>query len=384
MKNARRSKSQPLLEKIASVKSLSAALAHLRLTLPDDRESELNELEEGLTQTCSLILSGCYRPGPVERRTVPKPGGKGVRILGSPQLRDRLVQRSIVDTLTPIYEKTFHESSHGSRIGSGQQSAIDDVREILNYRTWQHYASLDIYDCFGQLPHSLIRRGLEKQVPEDLLLNLVQSFLCSTIDRGSTAGRGVHQGSPMSSFMASVVLLELDRQIDRLGHPFVRYADNIWVFARDAKTARLLSGELSLYIESRLRMRFNSDKTLYGPVTEIPMLGFILRSRSERPAEITLDPSSVDRFQRKLRCIAEVGGSEEQIEHSIDNFLNGWGSYYGACTSDPDRLFDLLNLTIRETWAGLELNPRRLRLFSRRYGRYTLTPQQHPSNKEVV
>lgn len=294
----------------------------------------LGELLLGLHRS---LLEGSYRPGMIRRVWIPKPGG-GERGLGIPNVVDRIVQQAVYRILGPHYEPTFHPSSHGFRPGRSCHTAIAEAcKHLEDGHEW--VVDLDLEKFFDRVHHDRLMATLEQQIEDDRLLLLIREMLRAKVVLPDgvvvSTEEGTPQGGPLSPLLSNIVLDELDRELAERGHRFVRYADDCNVYVRSERSGKRVMASLVRFIEGRLRLKVNRDKSAVARPEERHFVGFRLRRKpKDGTVEVALSKRSKDRIYERIRQLTprNWGQSLRACIRSLRRYLAGWIQFFRICT----------------------------------------------------
>ncbi len=292
------------------------------------------------------LLSGTYEPSPVLKVEIPKPGG-GVRELGIPTVMDRMIQQALLQVLTPIFDPTFSEDSYGFRPGRSTHQAVLRAREhIAAGHRW--VVDLDLEKFFDRVNHDVLMARVGKRVRDKRVLRAIGRYLrAGTTEGGVTTPRreGTPQGGPLSPLLSNILLDDLDKELERRGHRFVRYADDFRVFVKSERAGERVMTTLERFLEKRLRLKVNRKKSAVGRPWKRKFLGY--GTTTNKKPKLRPAPESVKRLKLKLKELFRRGRgwSLARTIGELNPIVRGWVAYYRL--SDVSRVFEELDAWIR-------------------------------------
>ena len=297
------------------------------------------------------LLSETYVPGDIRRVWIPKPGG-GQRGLGIPNVIDRVVQMAVLQTLEPIYEPTFHNSSHGFRPGRGAQTALADAARHVT-KGLRFTVDLDLEKFFDRVHHQRLLDRLAQRVKDGRILRLVRLMLKAKVvfpdGVREALSEGTPQGGPLSPLLSNIVLDELDQELERRGLHFVRYADDCNVYVGSERAGRRVMASIRRFIENRLRLKVNEKKSAVSPAGKRHFLGFRIGATAGGKIFVRLSDRSKERLKDKVRELTprNLGSSIDTCLRRLNAYVRGWMGYFRLCTSGERRVFRHVDAHIR-------------------------------------
>jgi RNA-directed DNA polymerase len=334
-----------LLEAVASPANLATALLNVvrNKGAPgvDGRSVEdvLGSAQSILPRLHRALMDGTYQPGDIRRVWIPKPDGSQ-RGLGIPNVIDRWVQQAVLQVLEPIFEPTFHSSSHGFRPKRGAHTAIAEAKEYVG-DGYGVVVDIDLSKFFDRVHQQRLLSRLGQKVADPRILKLIGRMLKAKVvlpdgTRVSTE-EGTPQGGPLSPLLSNVVLDEFDKELARRGLRFVRYADDCNIFVRSERAGQRVMSSIRTFLHSRLRLLVNEEKSKVARPDEIHFLGFRLRKTKEQTkVEVHVSNRTKERMDAKVRELTPRmwGQSPTRCIERLNVYLRGWSGYFRICTEE--------------------------------------------------
>jgi len=288
-------------------------------------------LKEHWSRIKEELLGGSYRPSAVREVMIPKPGGKGMRKLGIPTVVDRLIQQALHQVLSPIFDPFFSDHSYGFRPGRSAHQAVLRAREyVTGGRRW--VVDMDLKKFFDNVNHDILMSRVGRKVGDRRVLAVIRRYLqAGTMAGGVESPRqeGTPQGGPLSPLLSNILLDDLDKELERRGHAFCRYADDCNIYVRSRRSGERVLASITSYLKKRLKLKVNHTKSAVDRPWRRKFLGYSMTSHMQ--PRLKVSPASVQRLKSKLRAEFRRGRGRNLgrfITEDLKPLLKGWINYF--------------------------------------------------------
>jgi group II intron reverse transcriptase/maturase len=392
-----------LMEKVVERKNLIDALKRVRQNkgAPGIDGMKVEELLPYLNKHWSTIkeelLLGTYSPKPVRRSEIQKPDG-GVRLLGIPTVLDRFIQQAVQQVLTPIYDPMFSQNSYGFRPERGAKMAVNKAREYLKDGN-EFVVDTDLEKFFDRVNHDILIGLIAKRIEDKRIIKLIRKYLQAGVMINGcciASEKGTPQGGPISPLLSNIMLDVLDKELERRGHKFVRYADDCNIYVRSRRAGTRVMESVKNFLNKKLKLMVNEKKSAVDLATRRKILGFSFVSGEQ--IKVRLAEQTIEKLKNKIRELTRRsnGQSMDQRLEKLNAYLKGWMGYFSL--AETPSVFNRIDGWIRrrlrmclwkqwKTWKSRLRNLRRLEikrssatdiaLSSKGCWRIALTPQMH-------
>ena len=333
-----------LLEFIVSPSNLNAAYLQVKRNKGAGGvdKMEVESLQDYLIthkeELVSSIQRGKYRPNPVRRVEIPKENGSK-RQLGIPTVVDRVIQQAICQVLTPIYEPEFSDNSYGFRPKRNAHQALRQCQKHITHGS-SYAVDIDLEKFFDKVNHSKLIEVLSRKVKDGRVISLIHKYLNAGVvirHEFEPSEQGVPQGGPLSPLLSNIMLNELDKELESRGHKFVRYADDMVILCKSRRSAQRILKSITRFIESRLFLRVNKEKSKVCHIREVKFLGYSFY-KYKGEGRLRIHPKSVEKMKAKVKMLTSRsnGRGNERRKLTLKQYITGWVQYFKL--ADMERL----------------------------------------------
>ena len=325
-----------LLEYILSPSNLNAAYLRVKRNKGAggvdkmEVESLKDYLARNKDELSTSILRGKYRPNPVRRVEIPKDNGQK-RQLGIPTVMDRVVQQAIAQVLIPLYEPQFSDHSYGFRPKRNAHQALQKCRKYIT-EGYGYAVDLDLEKFFDKVNHNKLIEVLSRTIKDGRVVSLIHKYLNAGVQVGGSfevSEMGVPQGGPLSPLLSNIMLNELDKELERRGHKFVRYADDMVILCRSKRSAERVMGSTIRFIEDKLFLKVNKEKSQTVPVSKVKFLGYSFYIKKGE-GRLRIHPKSVSKMKAKIKELTSRsnGWGNARRKQELRQYIIGWVNYF--------------------------------------------------------
>lgn len=275
------------------------------------------------------LLNDAYKPKPVRRVEIPKPDG-GVRLLGIPIVLDRLIQQALLQVLTPIFDPEFSEHSYGFRPGRSAHQAVKEAQKYIE-EGYRHTVDIDLEKFFDRVNHDMLMARVARKVKDKRVLRLIRGYLQAGVMVDGVCldtEEGTPQGGPLSPLLANIMLDDLDKELEKRGHRFARYADDCNIYVKTPRAGERVMASVREFAEKKLKLKVNEKKSKVDRPWKLKFLGLTF-TWNKKP-RIRIAPKALERFKERIRELTQRsrGISMGRRLGELNTYLRGWIGYF--------------------------------------------------------
>ena len=325
-----------MMEAVVERKNMMAALRRVEVNKGSAGvdnmkvESLRAYLREHWPRIKEQLLAGRYIPSPVLRAQIPKPDGKGMRQLGIPTVLDRLIQQALHQVMLPVFDLDFSESSYGFRPGrSAHQAVLSAQSYVASGSRW--VVDMDLEKFFDRVNHDILMSRVARKVKDKRILGLIRLYLQADVMEGGLVSQrveGTPQGGPLSPLLSNILLDDLDKELERRGHAFCRYADDCNIYVRSKRAGERVLASVTQFLAKRLKLKVNQTKSAVERPWKGKFLGYSMTF--DKQPRLKIAPASVKRFKSKLKELFRAGRGRNlaRFIEELRPALRGWANYF--------------------------------------------------------
>lgn len=325
-----------LLEQILSPANMNQAFKRVRSNKGSGGidKMEVGSLKDYLVthkeELIQSILDGLYRPNPVRRVEIPK-DEKSKRQLGIPTVVDRVVQQAIAQVLSPVYEKQFSPHSYGFRPKRNAHQALNKCKDYIT-KGYKYAVDIDLEKFFDTVNQSKLIEVLSRTVKDGRVVSLIHKYLNAGVvvqNKFEATTVGVPQGGPLSPLLSNIMLNELDKELEKRGHRFVRYADDLVILCKSKRSAERTLTNIVPYIEGKLCLKVNREKTTVAYISRIKFLGYSFYENKEG-GRLRIHPKSITKMKERIKTLTSRsnGWGDAKRKEALKEYITGWVNYF--------------------------------------------------------